>query len=186
MENKANVIMHPIRMRILLNLANRQLTSKDLSKLLDDVPPATLYRHIKALYEAELLQVVEERPARGATEKVYAQAPGAAALSPEDLAKATPEEHMRYFTVFVSSLLADFSRYIEGKDANPLVDGVGYRQVSLNLSDEELTTLVQQINGLIVPLLSQKLESNRRRRSLTTILIPDDHRPPDTDGDSGQ
>ena len=105
MKNRVKMIMHPIRMRILLNLSNHQLTSLELSKQLDDVPQATLYRHIKALYEADLLQVVEERQVRNVTEKVYTLAPGAAALSAEDLAEATPDDHMRYFTMFVSSLL---------------------------------------------------------------------------------
>jgi DNA-binding transcriptional ArsR family regulator len=185
MKNKAKTIMHPIRMRILLNLSNYQLTSRELSEKLSDVPQATLYRHIKALYEAELLQVVEERQVRNVTEKVYTLAPGAASLSADDLAKATPDDHMRFFTVFVSSLLADFSRYLEGDEVNLLKDGVGYRQVPLNLTDEEFTQFVSQLGALILPLFGNKLEGDRRRRMFTTVFIPDDHEPPDTKGDGG-
>jgi DNA-binding transcriptional ArsR family regulator len=180
MKNKAETIMHPVRMRILLNLSNNQLTSRELSKLLSDVPQATLYRHIKALYEADLLKVVEERQVRNVTEKVYTLTPGAAALSPEDLAKATLDDHMRFFTVFVSSLLADYSRYLEGEDADPLKDGTGYRQVPLNLTNEELRQFAHELNALIIPLMGNKLEGERRRRVFTTVLIPDDQERPDT------
>jgi DNA-binding transcriptional ArsR family regulator len=180
MKNKVKMIMHPIRMRILLNLSNNQLTSRELSEQLSDVPQATLYRHIKVLYEAELLQVVEERQVRNVTEKIYTLAPGAAALSPQDLAKATPDDHMQYFTVFISSLLADFSRYLEGEENNPLKDGVGYRQVPLNLTNEEFMEFAHGLNALVIPLLGNKLEGERRRRVFTTIFIPDDREPPDT------
>jgi DNA-binding transcriptional ArsR family regulator len=180
MKKKVKMIMHPIRMRILLNLSNKQLTSRELSEQLSDVPQATLYRHIKALYEADLLQVVEELQVRNVTEKVYTLAPGAASLSAEELANATPDDHMRFFTVFVSSLLADFSRYLESGEVNPIKDKVGYRQVPLNVTDEELAQLVQGINALIIPLLGNKLEGERRRRVFTTVLIPDDQERPDT------
>jgi len=180
MKNKAQIIMHPIRMRILLTLSNQSFTSLELSARMQDVPQATLYRHIKTLYEAELLQVIEERQVRNVTEKVYTLALGAASLSPADLRNATPEDHMRYFTVFVSSLLADFSRYVEKEDLDMVRDGVGYTQVPLNLTDEEIGHLTQQLNDLILPLLGYKLTDGRKRRVLSTIIIPEHFEAPDT------
>jgi len=179
MKNKAQTIMHPIRMRILLTLSNQTLTSRELIARMQDVPQATLYRHIKVLFEAELLQVTEKRQVRNVTEKVYTVALGAASLSPADLNKATPEDHIRYFTVFMSSLLADFSRYVDKGDVDMVRDGVGYTQAPLNLTDEEFGQLTQQLNSLIIPLLGNKLTDGRKRRVLTTVLIPDDFEAPD-------
>lgn len=72
---------------------------------------------------------------RGATERVYVLAERAAILAPADLAIATREDHLRYFTVFVAGLLTDFGRYLDANGADLLADGVGYRQVPLELSD---------------------------------------------------
>jgi DNA-binding transcriptional ArsR family regulator len=179
MKTKTQAIMHPIRMRILLNLSSQSLTSRELSERLQDVSQATLYRHIKVLYEADLLQVIEERQVRNVTEKVYTLSPGSASLSPEDISTATADDHIRFFTVFVSSLLADFSRYLETEDVDFARDGVGYSQVPLNLTDEELTGFTQKLNHLILPLLGNELTEGRVRRAFSTILIPDDFNPPD-------
>ena len=64
--SRADLIMHPVRMRLLATLAHRQLTPRQLSQLLPDIPQATLYHHLGILTRAELLRVVSERQIRGA------------------------------------------------------------------------------------------------------------------------
>jgi DNA-binding transcriptional ArsR family regulator len=63
--------LHPVRLRILMAVAGRQLTVQQMAKLLDGIPQATLYRHVNALADCDILQVVSENPVRGTTEKVY-------------------------------------------------------------------------------------------------------------------
>ena len=78
-ESKTDLIMHPIRIRILLALVDRKLTPLQLGEQLADVPQATLYRHLNKLMQGGLLEVIEERPVRGTVEKVYGLNQNAAA-----------------------------------------------------------------------------------------------------------
>jgi DNA-binding transcriptional ArsR family regulator len=170
--DRADVLLHPLRLRIVQAVAGRRLTASALADALGDVPHATLYRHIGTLAEAGVLAVAEERPVRGATERVYVLAEGGADLAPADLATATRDDHLRYFSVFVAGLLAEFGRYLDAPDVDLLADGVGYRQVPLELSDQELAELAGRLNAALAPVLHNRAEPGRRRRMLTTIVMP--------------
>jgi len=171
---RADLILHPVRMRLLVALARRQLTAGQLSALLPDVPQATLYHHLGILTRAGLLRVVSARPVRGTVEKRYALADDTAVLSAADLANASREDHLRYFTLFVASLLADFARYLQ-QDAplDFLADGVGYHETPFYLSDEEFAQAAAAVNHALLPFLGHQPAPHRRRRLFATIVFPD-------------
>ncbi len=172
MRTKLDLLLHPVRIRIVQALAGRRLSPGELAAELTDVPAATLYRHIATLADAGVLAVVEERPARGTAERVYALAEGAAAPSPQELADATPEDHMRWFTMFVASLLGDFGRYLVRDSVDFVADGVGYRQVPLLLSDVEFAELAGRLNAAFAPVIGNPPAPGRRRRMFTTVVMP--------------
>jgi DNA-binding transcriptional ArsR family regulator len=171
--SKVSTIMNPVRMRILMELIDRNLSSQQLSSHLSDVPQATMYRHINKLLEADLIEVIEEKKKRSVTEKVYGLKSSSARLSNEELQNLTPEKHINYFTIFLITLLKDFQTYIsKSKKVNLEKDGVGYTQIPLYLSDEEFKDFIIDLNTLILPLLKNKPSDIRKRRILSTILIP--------------
>ncbi len=173
-ETKADLILHPIRIRILMALAGRQKTSQQLADDLRDIPQATLYRHINRLAKAGILHVVEERQARGGVEKVYALEAQKTTLTAEDAAHFSKDDHMRYFISFIASLLDDFSRYIHrGETTDLAVDGVGFNKLPLELSDEEFRELAAKMNAVLSPYLDNQPGQNRRRRIFSTIVMPD-------------
>src|SRR5215469_18428492 len=103
---KADLIVHPVRMRMIIALSRRQLTPKQLAAELQDVAPATLYHHLNLLTEAGITRVVEERLVRGTLrEKVYTLSDASTILSPDQLAGASKDELLQYFLVFVSKLI---------------------------------------------------------------------------------
>src|SRR5579872_4471018 len=102
--SKADLIIHPVRLRVLQALTRRALTAQQLASALPDIPQATLYRHLAALRAGEVITVVEERPVRGTVEKRYAVVEGGSTISAEDLAAAGREDHLRYFRAFIASL----------------------------------------------------------------------------------
>ncbi len=172
-----DVLLHPARMRIVVALAGRALTASQLRAELTDVPQATLYQHLGKLTRAGALRVVEERPVRGAVERVYALNESSAALhppalNPANIARTPPEEWRRYYAVFIAALLADGSRYLASGAPDILRDGFGFRQVALNLSEEELQAMAMAINAAIAPYLALAPAPGRRRRLLATIMIP--------------
>ena len=113
------------------------MSTEDLAAELPDVPKATLYRHVGRLADAGVVALVAQRPARGTPRRIYVPAQGQARLSPAEMSELRPEEQLRYFTVFVGTLLGDFARYLGEESADPAVDGVSYGQFALNLSDQE-------------------------------------------------
>src|SRR5437868_1029394 len=99
-ETRADVIFHPVRIRILQALfGGRTLTAQQLVEALDGPSIATLYRHLNRLVQAGILAVVEERPIRGTQEKVYALAHDqAATFTADEVRQISREDRMRHFT----------------------------------------------------------------------------------------
>ncbi|MEU7845340.1 helix-turn-helix domain-containing protein [Micromonospora sp. NPDC049114] len=179
-ERWADLALHPVRIRILRAVAGTRLTTQGLLELLPDVPQATMYRHLAILVKAGLVEVVDERRVRGTVERVYALPAHGATLDPAALATATPEDHARYFTAFMSSLLSEFSRYLTRERIDFTADGVGYQQLVLHLTDAELGEFAAGLTALVGPLLGNQPGGERIPRLLATVLLPTDL--PTTDG----
>ncbi|MEV4893650.1 helix-turn-helix domain-containing protein [Nonomuraea sp. NPDC055795] len=171
-ERWAELALHPVRIRILAAIAGARRTASDLAGLLPDVPQATLYRQISTLAKAGLVDVVEERKVGGATERVYALPKEGLTPTPEALAAASRQEHARYFTAFVSTLLSEFSRYLSKEHIDLVADGVGYQQLVLHLDEEEFVRFAQGFAELVRPLLANEPGGDRTPRMLATILLP--------------
>jgi DNA-binding transcriptional ArsR family regulator len=173
--NQADLILHPVRLRILQAfIGDRRLSARQLCEILPDVPQATLYRHFHKLAQAGILTVAEERPIRGTVEKFYSLQEQNAELLPEELKALSREDHQRYFTTFVATLLTDFEQYLQREEIDLVRDGVGYRQVALYLSDEELDQLTQALNDALTPFLKKKPSKRRKRFLLSSIFMPGD------------
>jgi hypothetical protein len=175
---RADLILHPVRLRIIVAFARgRRLTPQQVAAVLPDVPQATLYRQIERLYRGGALAVAAERPVRGAVERTYVLAEGGASLSPDELARSSREDHLGYFTAFAAGLVAQFEEYLDRSEIDLLKDGVGYRQVVLNLTDEEVSEMAVALNAAVGPFLAYDPKPGRRPRMLATVLIPLDDGP---------
>ena len=175
---RADLVLHPVRLRIILAFARgRRLTPQQVAAVLPDVPQATLYRQIERLYRGGALAVAAERRVRGAVERTYVLAEGGASLSPDELARSSRDDHLGYFTAFVAGLMAQFEQYLERPEIDLLKDGVGYRQVVLNLTDEELSEMAIALNVALGRFLAYDPQPGRKRRMLATVLIPLDDVP---------
>lgn len=171
----SDLLLHPVRLRIVQAfLGDRTLTTSDLHAELPDVPTATLYRHVATLAEAGVLEVVAERRVRGAAERSYRLVVQAAAVGPDEAGRMDPDAHRRGFTTFVATLLADFDRYLERGDVDLARDGVGYAQAGLWLTDEEFAELVADLSAVLAARTGNRPAEGRRRRLLSTVLLPGD------------
>lgn len=169
-----DLLLHPIRLRIVQALVGRPMKPLELLDHLGDVPQASLYRHIKQLESGGVLEVIDERPVRGGVERTYAVVEAAVQLGADDLAGTTAEDHLRYFSTFLGALMADFAAYLERSDVDLATDRVGYRQVPLWLSDDEFDELASEMGEAVRRRLGNGPDAQRRRRLLTTIVMPDD------------
>ena len=173
MAETRDILLHPIRLRIVQALVGNPMTPLRLKEQLGDVAQATLYRHLTQLTDAGLLEVVHERRVRGGVERTYGVGASAASLTQEELENATADDHLRYFATFVGTLLADFAAYLETSDLDLAADRVGYRQVPLWLTDSEFDAMVAKMSGAVQECLGNERTPGRRRRLLNTIVTPD-------------
>jgi DNA-binding transcriptional ArsR family regulator len=170
---KANLILHPLRMRIIMTIAGKQMTAQNLAAAMPDIAQATLYRHLNKLAQGGVLAIVEERPVRGTLEKVYSLSENGAFLSLDDIAGLSKDDHMRMFNSFVAGLLGEFSRYLDSTEKPDFVaDGVTYSKLLWYASNEEFMQMAHKLNEVLGPLLDNQPAAGRKRRMLTMIILP--------------
>jgi hypothetical protein len=169
----ADLLLHPVRLRIVQTfLGDRALTTSELRSELPDVPPASLYRHVARLVEADVLAVVAERRVRGAVERTYVLRTSAATISADELARMSTDDHRNAFLAFIAALIGDFDRYLERGPIDLLRDGVSYRLVGLWLTESELAELSREVFGVLQPRLANAPKRGRKQRILATVLLP--------------
>ena len=169
----ADLLLHPVRLRIVQALLGEDhLTTAELRDRLADVPAATLYRQVTTLIEGELLEVVAERKVRGAVERSLAVRADKVHLGPDEARTMSIEDHRQAFMTFTAALLADFDHYLDRSDVDLARDLVGYSQIGVHLSDEEMGQLLAELNAVVAPLLRNEPGPGRTRRILTTVVIP--------------
>jgi Helix-turn-helix domain len=173
-----NLLLHPVRLRIVQAfLGDRALTTSDLRRELPDVPPASLYRHVARLVDADVLTVVGERRVRGAVERTYVLRVAAASINLDEVERMSREDHRHAFMAFVAGLLSDVDRYLDREDFDPVRDGAGYRLAGLWLDDAEFAEFVRDLTRVIQPRLANAPKRGRRRRILGTVLLPGEDAP---------
>ncbi|WP_232016150.1 helix-turn-helix domain-containing protein [Paenibacillus baekrokdamisoli] len=172
-ESRTDLILHPIRIRIIQTLVTGEhMTTQQLAEMLPDVPQATMYRHLNKLLQAKLIEVVERNQVRGTVEKVYALAANGADGILEDEEKISPEKHMQMFLKFAASLITDFGDYLKQDDYDLFKDGVTFRQAQFYLTDEEYMQMLLEIRENMSRYMGKKPGQGRRRRMMSTIVIP--------------
>ncbi len=175
--SKLDSMLHPIRLRLMTELAGRRMTTGQLGAAMPDVAQATLYRQVKRLLDAGLIQVVDEQVVNGATERIYALVPGQDSLTDEDMQGLTAEEHARNFSVFSALLIDTYRRYLEHADLDALVaDGMGYNRVVIYLDEAERAAFQQKMVALLKSVMINPPSPERRRYTLASVVIPDERK----------
>jgi hypothetical protein len=171
--SSAELLLHPVRLRIVQAfLVDRELTTGQLRDELPEIPTATLYRHVATLVDGEVLEIVTERKVRGTFERTYRLNLANANVTGEEAAGMDADAHRRAFMTFVAALLGDFDRYLTRETLDLARDGVGYRQIALNLSDAECDELAAELGEVLKRRVGLPPGPGRVRRLLSTIVMP--------------
>lgn len=171
--SRVDVLVHPVRLRIVAEFCGRELTSRQLADALPDIPQATLYRQIRMLLEAAVLEVTSRTPTGGAIERTYRVAEGAGRIPASELATLTREQHLEYFSVFVASLVDALSdRLHRGTLDDLLTAGLTYNRTVVHLSDEERDRFGAELQVLINRIIDVPPGEGRSRYTLASVVIP--------------
>ncbi|OCA90750.1 hypothetical protein A8F94_02410 [Bacillus sp. FJAT-27225] len=172
-EQKADLILHPVRMRIIQSLLNRDLTTQEMKEYLPEVPQATLYRQLKKLVDGKVIRISAERPIRGTVEKVYSMSAGQGTIGGNSQENESTDDYLSYFIKFTANLIGEFESYLQKGNVDLYKDGVSFRQASLYLDDEEFARFVKDLSDVFVKVISNKPGEGKKRRTVATIIIPE-------------
>ena len=173
--DKRKMLFHPVRIRILTEFTGRELTTRQLQAALPSVPQASLYRHVRTLTDAGMLEVAQTEVVNGATERTYRLAEGAARMRPEEMAEFSADDHLQAFSVFAASLIDAVGEYTPSMQ-DPAREGFSYRRATVYLTDAERAEFEQGFGELAARFLSKPPGPGRKRFLIASATVPDSHR----------
>lgn len=170
---RIDLLLHPVRLRIVVEFAGGRRTIRELTAALPDVAQSSLYRQVGVLVDAAVLEVVDQRTTAGPDERVYQVTPGGDHVPAEEVDRLPPEEHRRYFSVYLAALVDTLSRYLRSDDPRPSADGLAYQRTVVHLSDEERDTFDARLGELVGEMRALPPDPTRRRYHLASVVIPE-------------
>ena len=170
---KADLLLHPVRMRIIQSLlGGRDRSSEEIFELLGDVPRATLYRHLNKLLEAGVITVVKQDYIRGGVLRTFHLDESQTLLGEDEVEGLSVDDMLKYFTTFVSSLLRDFESYVRHQNNTKKGNGMLAVQTPLYLSDQEFHSLSEKLKTIFEENSENVPSEERQLRIVTTFVIP--------------
>lgn len=167
------LLLHPVRLRIVHAMSGGRIrTVGDLCADLADVPRTTVYRHVRLLAEASVLEVVGEQRVHGAVERSYRLHPARKMIDRDVAASMSPEDHRAAFTTALGVLLSEFNAYLDREGADPFADSVGYTQSTYWLAPDELADLIKRVQAALLAHRGNGPAAGRRPYLLSPILFP--------------
>lgn len=170
---RIDLILHPVRFRLLAGLAGETLTTAELAERLPDVPKSSIYRHMRRLLDGGVIAVAGERPVRGVVEKTY-RLDQPLHLSAAEVSGLTAEEHVHYFRAYALTLIQGFAAYSRagGDPPDMLADRAGYTETFVFATTEELDRFAVALNEALRPLLANGPGDGRHKHKLAVITHP--------------
>jgi DNA-binding HxlR family transcriptional regulator len=173
--SKIELIMNPIRIRILTALSNQKLTTHQIAIEIPDIPQTTLYRQINTLVENGLIHVAEENPIRGTVERVY-QIDKSVNLTEEDVSSLQKKDLERLISVMIGSLLSEAQVFLntlpEQGDVKSVAQKIEFAKTALFLNDAEFKELNEKLRAVIRPYAKLPSGEDRKRTLFSFLFIP--------------
>jgi hypothetical protein len=167
----ADLLLHPVRWRILQRVMGREVTTTDLKRDLPEVPPATLYRHVAALIEAGYLVVVRERRVRGTTERTLAVNDAAARIDDTEARAMTVEQHRQAFLMLLTRLAEQFDQVVARGELYTRISQFNYSQLAVYVDDDDAAAISEGLLALLQPYLQEA--PGKSRVTLSMISLPE-------------
>lgn len=163
------LLVHPVRLRIVGSLSGRELTRRELERLIPEVPSPSLYRNLRLLIEAGVVVTVRKIPRRGAEEHVYAMAEGGGWVSREEAAGWSRDDWQQGLDSFLQGISASYRSYLEagGGESCPASGRV------FRLTDEQRDRLAEEV-GAVFARYAQLPEAAAGRRYVVSIVYQPD------------
>lgn len=170
--------MHPVRIKIsqaLMRNKENGLTPLEMVKIIQDVPQATLYRHIQMLLDAGVIKIIKEKKVRSVTEKYYALNENAARLKSNDWKTTKMEEKISYISYYQLSLLSQYQNYLSSlENKNNAEDCATFSLLELSIEEDEFENFQRELNDLMLKYY-QRTNKSVLTRTIAVTIIPDNN-----------
>ncbi len=158
--------MNPVRQRILQTIVRKKsCTTAQIGEALEDIPRASLYRHMKCLLDAGVIEVLGEEVKRGQVEKTYAL------KNPHYEENDSADMDMLVSSVLMQ-LNMEFANYFKKPDADPVKDMLSVGSAVVYLDDKECMEFFREYEKLLGHLMEKQPSENRKARRITLISSP--------------
>ncbi|VDN47120.1 conserved protein of unknown function [Petrocella atlantisensis] len=163
MKNINDIMLNPVRMRIIQTIAVREtLTATEICEKISDIPRTTLYRHIKILLDNDILSVISEQKIRGSLERTLAINTG------EIVKHNTLENAAQNAFAFLMKKYAILQNYFNDENADPAKDRVFMNSTILMTTDDEFDEFLSELSGL---LMKYSFEASKGRKARDISII---------------
>jgi DNA-binding transcriptional ArsR family regulator len=167
-KNLMEVIMNPTRQRIIQYLViHGQGSTGEMRREIQDIPPASLYRHVKLLLDAGLLEVVKEERIRGVVERTYR-------IANKEKDEIGLTDIGAIIQTGLLSLMSVFQEYFSREDRDPVKDLLSFSTSTLMMTDEEFLSFLMKLNAIFGEAIKNKPGDGRKPRRLTLISSPNE------------
>lgn len=170
--NKLELLIHPIRLRIVTEMRLEQKTARQLAAALPDVPQSSLYRHIHTLVEGGVLLVVAETPIRGTVEKIYQVHQESIHISAADYEQFTSEQLRDGINFLFTSIMGEFGRSVEQYHPKELgYDDLFLFRMSKYLTPQERDGLNHELEVLMAKYSHQQDAERPDQRHYSGLMV---------------
>jgi DNA-binding transcriptional ArsR family regulator len=145
---QARLLTDPFKLKLLEQFAHQARTTKQVADRLGEKAPK-LYRHVDALAEAGLLELVEEKPKRGTVERYYRTVATRFEVQPQTITSGRKDQNEAVFLIekIFSDTRKDLVRLTEAEAQNqdekhkqPLI-----AKLSISASEKDLGRLQKKL-----------------------------------------
>ncbi|MBY7145079.1 transcriptional regulator [Virgibacillus sp. NKC19-3] len=159
------------RFKIALELIDKQegLSIMQLNELLEDIPQATLYRHVNAMFEDGLLKITKKKKVRSGEEKFYAIKTKAYKIGEDEWNQATYNEKMNFVTYYFMYVLNAYQNYHETIDEK---DQSTFSISKLHLGETQFEEFQADLNQLINKYYHEAQDEHGKERTISLVIVP--------------
>lgn len=160
------------RFKIALKLIDKPegLSIMQLNNQLEDVAQATLYRHINAMYEEDLLKIVKTKKVRSGEENFYTINAEGYKIDDEEWNHASYEDKVNFITYYFMYILQAYQDYNKTKTHHQ--DHATFSISKLNLGETEFENFQSDLNDLINKYYNEKQDGDEKERTVSLVIVP--------------
>ncbi|MBI9044840.1 MAG: helix-turn-helix domain-containing protein [Anaerolineaceae bacterium] len=172
-KSRTEILLHPVRLVLMRLLADKPMTTLEIGELMPEVPNSSIYRHLRMLLKADLIEIAEIRLVNGIQEKTYQLNPKIDFNAMNRNTHYNKEEILNLFSTYAASLIQSFSEYLDKTTSdNYYDDRAGFSKYIVYASQEEIDRFGEKLKQAIEELMGNKAGPGRRMFKIALVTHP--------------